>query len=266
MIVYKATNLINNKCYIGKTIRTLEKRRWGHLNDVKKQNCNSIFHRAINKYGEESFEWIILSETDSEIKLNAMEKFYIAVYKKMGKIYNMTDGGDGTSGHIKSEETRRKLSLASMGHVVSEKTKQKIREKRKLQAPLSAEMLLKMSELRKGKKHTQESKKKMKEVKKLYWSLNTEAKIILSKRRAGKKMSEETKTKISIANIGKKSWNKGIPRTKEEKLKMSNSLKGRVSWNTGMKNEYNLPEHTEKTKEKMSIARKTYWENKKSII
>lgn len=96
MIIYKATNTINNNCYIG----------------------NTYFHNSIRKYGWENFKWKILCKNiDNESKLNAMEKFYIAAYRSMGyKLYNLTNGGEGTSGLIPSEETRKKLSKSKIGN------------------------------------------------------------------------------------------------------------------------------------------------------
>jgi group I intron endonuclease len=83
MIIYKATNLINNKIYIGKTIRTLDDRRKAHI--IESHNSKVYFHDAIRKYGENSFSWEVLTEADSESKLNVLEKFYIACYRKMGE-------------------------------------------------------------------------------------------------------------------------------------------------------------------------------------
>lgn len=48
MIIYKAVNKINNKCYIGQTIRKLERRKCEHLYNRN----NSYFHNAIKKYME----------------------------------------------------------------------------------------------------------------------------------------------------------------------------------------------------------------------
>lgn len=103
MIIYKATNLVNNKIYIGKTIKTLEFRKKKHIREAKKSN--NYFSRALCKYGFYNFKWEILTETDCINKLNNLEKFYIAVYKKMNKIYNMTNGGEGIIGLKFSERT-----------------------------------------------------------------------------------------------------------------------------------------------------------------
>ena len=51
--IYKVTNDVNDKVYIGQTIRTVEQRFNQHIKDSKKRDC--YFHRAMNKYGCEHF-------------------------------------------------------------------------------------------------------------------------------------------------------------------------------------------------------------------
>ena len=55
MLIYKATNIINNKSYIGLTTRTLQERKLEHLRHTKTEN--TYFHRAINEYGKDNFLW-----------------------------------------------------------------------------------------------------------------------------------------------------------------------------------------------------------------
>ena len=50
MIVYKVTNIINGKSYIGITIFELNKRKWVHLNNMKAPK--QTFHKALVKYGK----------------------------------------------------------------------------------------------------------------------------------------------------------------------------------------------------------------------
>ena len=52
--IYKITNLINGKIYIGYTTKTAERRFSEHWCDRKSINC--IFHRALNKYGKNNFK------------------------------------------------------------------------------------------------------------------------------------------------------------------------------------------------------------------
>tara|TARA_R110000822_G_scaffold25364_4_gene76833 strand:- start:4047 stop:4751 length:705 start_codon:yes stop_codon:yes gene_type:complete len=95
MIIYKVTNKINDKSYIGQTIRNLDKRKQSHLNVVY-NNPQFAFHYAIRKYGKENFKWEVLCECDNIDELNEKEKYYIKEYKTFGETgYNMTTGGEG---------------------------------------------------------------------------------------------------------------------------------------------------------------------------
>lgn len=95
-IVYKCTNIINGKSYIGKTTKGLSRRKTEHFCF---NNPSTYFQHAIKKYGEDSFRWDILKECFSKIELSESEIFYIDLFKttdpNLG--YNMTKGGDGFS-------------------------------------------------------------------------------------------------------------------------------------------------------------------------
>lgn len=120
MIIYKATNKINGKVYIGQTIRTLEQRKWQHL-DAAKNGCKTHFYNAIRKYGEENFVFEIIDEASSIQELNELERYYIDKFDTIKNGYNMVDGGDNNvmflddvkQKHLesmRSEETRKKIS------------------------------------------------------------------------------------------------------------------------------------------------------------
>lgn len=88
--IYKITNKVNNKVYIGQTRYTIEFRWRQHQH----KNDNTYFHNAIHKYGIENFEVEMLEEVDVEL-LNEREIFYIAKYDSFNSGYNLTIGGDG---------------------------------------------------------------------------------------------------------------------------------------------------------------------------
>lgn len=108
-LVYKITNKLNNKSYIGKTGYSFDKRKADHLKNARK-NTGFAIHAAIKKYGEENFLWEIIEDNIiDEITLNQKEEYYIAFYESFGpKGYNMTAGGEGQKGWNPSEETRAK--------------------------------------------------------------------------------------------------------------------------------------------------------------
>ena len=149
MEIYKVTNIVNSKTYIGVTSQGYEKRFTRHLNDARLgSDCH--FHRAIRKYGRRNFTIEVLITVDSRDDAYEYEKLFIELYcsKLMG--YNETEGGEGRLGYKHSEETKKKLSIGKMGaknpmykRDVSKETRQKI------------------SKAGKGRKHSEDTKRKI---------------------------------------------------------------------------------------------------------
>lgn len=71
MIVYKATNKINNKVYIGITTKTLEHRKRIHIRDSKTKD--TYFYRALRKYSENNFEWEIIDSAETMEELEELK-------------------------------------------------------------------------------------------------------------------------------------------------------------------------------------------------
>ena len=139
--IYKTTNLINNKIYIGQ-------HKCSHF-DTKYYGSGKLLKKAIDKYGISNFNCLLLEECFSEEELNKKEIYYICLYKSTQPDigYNLSDGGfvprlsgihnpmfgkhpirnkelnkqvsDKLKGHAywsvkhHSEETKRKLSILS---------------------------------------------------------------------------------------------------------------------------------------------------------
>ena len=85
--IYKYTNQINNKVYIGQSI-DLEQRQYAHKSSAfneKANDYNSQFHQAIRKYGLENFSYEIVAEISNEEyskeMLNDLEKYFIQYYE-----------------------------------------------------------------------------------------------------------------------------------------------------------------------------------------
>lgn len=99
--IYKITNLVNGKIYIGK-------HSTNKLGDSY-MGSGRLLGKAKSKYGKDSFKKEIIAFTDNEDSLNFLERFYIKKYKSrdLTKGYNLTDGGE--SGWCHSEETKQKL-------------------------------------------------------------------------------------------------------------------------------------------------------------
>lgn len=94
--IYKITNDINDKVYIGKTVSTLTQRFLGHCHDAKKRTEeHRPLYAAMNKYGFEHFKIELVEEGLLE-ELSEREKYWIQYYNSYGKTgYNATRGGDG---------------------------------------------------------------------------------------------------------------------------------------------------------------------------
>ncbi len=86
--IYKVTNKVNGKSYIGQTRNTVEFRWRQHY----KAKDNKYFHRAIQKYGKENFEVTTLEKCDTN-KLNEREIYYINKFNTFSNGYNLTKGG-----------------------------------------------------------------------------------------------------------------------------------------------------------------------------
>jgi len=184
MIIYKTTNLVNNKIYIGQSV----------LYDPLYLGSGKSIKKAVKKYGSNNFIKEVLEECNSKDEMDEREIYWI---NKLGsrdpKIgYNIAAGGNSPMRGRKhseeskkkisnfwkgrrSEENRKKLSLSKMGSTLSEETKIKIGEFSKGRSAWN-----------KGFKTPDEVKKKQSEAKK------------------GKKLSNDHIEKISLANKGRK--------------------------------------------------------------
>ena len=119
-IIYMHTSP-SGKRYVGQTSKDL-KVRWrngsGYIG-------NTYFYRAIKKYGWENIKHEILCVVHSEKMAHLFERYYIAKFdttdRKKG--YNLTLGGEGTLGHVVSEEARKKISEATTGNTWDEQRK-----------------------------------------------------------------------------------------------------------------------------------------------
>lgn len=105
--VYMHRNKINNKVYIGQTCNI--KVRWHPIS----YKGSSYFYNAIEKYGWDNFEHIILIDNLSLEEANQKEKYFIKIYESTNrnKGYNLKTGGN--NGYQLSKETRQKIRLSN---------------------------------------------------------------------------------------------------------------------------------------------------------
>jgi hypothetical protein len=165
---------------------------------------------------------IFLKKNLTEAEAFRHEIYMITVFGRKdletGILRNRTDGGEGASGLVMSEETRKTLSELKVG----EKNPNYGKE-------MSEEQKQKISEKRKGTKLSEEHKDKIRQ------------KMMGNTWNVGKKLSDETKRKVGEAQKGNQ-YMKGMKFSEETKQKMSEAHKGKTP--------------TEETRKKLSEAKK----------
>ena len=199
MIVYKTTNLINGKIYVGQDTK----------NNPKYLGSGKLLKKSIAKYGKENFRKEILESCVDKNLLDEREKYWILTLNsrdpKIG--YNIANGGEGASGFKHSAETKEKISKLHKGKKLSKEHIEKIREYGK-RRPKSKEFLEQQGCINKywpkGTKHTDKTKQKMSEYHKAnpvrYWLGKARPLEAIEKAKQtnkGFKHSEETKLKMS---------------------------------------------------------------------
>ena len=91
--IYQIINKINNKRYIGQTVKPVEKRFAQHKNNYTKPYFSQLaLYKAFNKYGIENFIFESIEEVDNE-HLDEREKYWIKYYNSYYDGYNSTIGG-----------------------------------------------------------------------------------------------------------------------------------------------------------------------------
>ena len=210
--LYRITDTLNNKIYIGQSNKETE--RWRqHKYRARQEKPIQYINRAMKKYGAEYFLYAIIAMCRTQEDADETEKQLIIQYDSRNKEYgyNLAPGGNviwpaGTPAYMfprygkhnteewkrhmskimkgrknpHSKEWSEKVSATLTGHIVTEETRQKI-SAGKIGQHYSEDAKKKMSESQIGRKHSVETKKKMSEAS------------------FGKKKSEKTKANMSKA-------------------------------------------------------------------
>ncbi len=303
-IIYKVTNKLNGKIYIGQSRKTLAKRKSEHMRESNGRG-KTYFNKAIRKYGIDGFTWQVICICPNIDSLNEQEEYYIAFYDSMNTGYNLTSGGKNC---IMSDESKEKIRQAKLGHPVSKETRQKIRiaasnisedTRNKMRIAkqgknhpnygnhLSKETKKKIGDAHRGEKNhnygktaTEETKEKMREaaLKKPPMSDETKEKISQAQlgeknHNYGKKASDETKEKISKNNakywLGKKMSLEAKEKMRHARLgrKLTEATKEKLSkLNSGQNNAMYGKKHTKESNEKNRQAHLKRWAKKRAIV
>lgn len=117
MIIYKITNLLNGKIYIGQTVQKLTDRWSDHSRPCRgTSKIKSAIASAIRKYGKENFKIEQIDSTDTLEKLNTIETTYIKAFNCLSPNgYNLELGGQNKACH---EETKAKISNTLKGRPI----------------------------------------------------------------------------------------------------------------------------------------------------
>ncbi len=211
-VIYKITNKINGKPYVGRTKQKLKNRMAQHRYDSKKGSIG--LGAAICKYGWENFSVEVI-ETCLVEDLNTREIFWIAkLNSKAPNGYNLTDGGEGLVNP--SEETRAKMSANHPDVSGGKNPNYGKKCKPETRAKISAS-----------------NKGKNKGTKRNPFSARHKAKISanhadvsgVKNPNYGKKHEPETRAKISASKKGKNNPHYGKPRSPETIAKISLDVK-----------------------------------------
>jgi len=150
--IYKITNIINGKIYIGQTQIGIVKRWLKHIETSKYKNFK--ISKAIRKYGEDKFKIEVIDYAYTTNELNEKEKYWIEKYDSFKNGYNSTKGGEdnpmnyeenrkkvseGVKGNTNwlgrkhTQEEKDKISKGNKGKIISEETIRKMVDARKNQ-------------------------------------------------------------------------------------------------------------------------------------
>lgn len=114
--IYKHTNTVTGKCYVGQTTIGMEKRWKAHCIEAKSGNLvNSKFHNSIRKYGVDKWKHeVIVNNIPIEL-LNDLEINCIAMESSFEDGYNTTAGGSATVGYRHSESAKENMGINRKG-------------------------------------------------------------------------------------------------------------------------------------------------------
>lgn len=206
--IYRITDTITGFSYIGQTGNSFGE-RWSHHRALLRQgtHSNKSLQSAWNADGEDAFEFAIIEVIEGKDALNNAEVRYIAEYRKEGKCFNITGGGDQyywTGKHL-TEETKRKIGeknrLNMLGRKFSEETRRKMSVSQKNRKYTDEERRLRSEKSR----QTNTGRVRSDETKALLRKINQEnppgAKFTPDDIRAIRSMRSSGSTLVEIANV-----------------------------------------------------------------
>jgi hypothetical protein len=183
--------------------------------------------KSFKKYGKINHIKEILEISEDKVIIDILEIGEIWYKSKIIKedCLNIAQGGQNRVNYDPMVQLRNSIS-----HIGVKQAKQTIEKRKVTMLTLYGGYSVCANKKKNGKKHTLETINKM------------------SKSAMGRIMKPETKEKLRNINLGKVSWNKGVPCSDETKQKMSEKLKGRSGYWQGKKRSQETRDKISKTK------------------
>ena len=234
MLIYKITNTINQKRYIGCTVREIDERFNDHiLNSTKTDRSKSAIADAILKYGSENFIIEQIDTAENPAEMYEKEISWIAQLGTYQIEYNLTKGGEGSAGRVLTNETKEKMRVKAVKRFSDPIEREKAAKKRTEFFAANPEEKLKNSDRLKEYYKTHRVSDKTRELisrglkgKSKNWTADGKAKIAESNRtRIPPKLSSngkqskinfmstnnpmnslENRNKVGISKLGKKKF------------------------------------------------------------
>lgn len=156
IIIYKTTNLVNGKIYIGQ--HTI-KNKGG--NDEWYIGSGTLFWKAVEKYGKENFKRKVICRVYEQSVANELEEFFIKKYDStnLEKGYNILSGSPCENNPLKNPEIAQKVAKSNTGRVRSEEFKIKV--SKSVSLLMTEERRKEISKQHKGKKLSLETRKRI---------------------------------------------------------------------------------------------------------
>src|SRR5208337_2855377 len=159
MVIYLISNIVNGKVYVGQHQGVDLNHRWRQHVKTAQLGSKLAFHKAIRKYGADSFSVTLLSTASSKTDLDEQEIRLIREYRAMNPAYgyNMTPGGQtgGMHGKHQTEHQKQRVRETQTGRHPSVDTRKKMSLAAKNRPPCSESLRQKRREFAKGNKNAE---------------------------------------------------------------------------------------------------------------
>lgn len=111
LIIYKVTNIINQKIYIGQTCRDIQVRWKRHISDAEHNVLDTHFARAIRQFGKENFIVEVIDKADTQEELNEKEVYWIKYFDSVNNGYNETDSKYRCGGNTYKSKSKDEMKI-----------------------------------------------------------------------------------------------------------------------------------------------------------